>query len=374
MNLYRLLGPKGIQFDFLIHGDAPCDYEPEIRALGGEVYRLPARFNGLNGVAYRRWCREFFAAHPEHPIVHGHIGSSAAIYLDEANRAGRITIAHAHCENLPLSPTQLGTRFFSFGTRFVADWFLACSRAAGLDRFGRRVVEGPRFHVIANGINTEAFRCTPEDHREAKRRFLAMGGWNAKGASPVLHLEEGEVPLILGTVGRLTKIKNQRVLLGMVKRLNDLGVPTLAIIVGRGELEDTLMREARDLGIEGRCLFFGVTDDVKAILDVFDVFVLPSLKEGLPVAAVEAQAAGLPALISADIPEEAVLLGTTFRIDLAAGVDVWADAALEDFLIEGERIPCASEIVRKEGYDIHDGAEWLARFYESLIANGKPRS
>jgi len=89
MNLYRAIDRTKVQFDFLVHEQRVCDYDEEIKDLGGEVFRGLPRFKVVNYSTYRDACRDFFSRHPEHPVVHGHIGSCAPVYLREAKRQGR---------------------------------------------------------------------------------------------------------------------------------------------------------------------------------------------------------------------------------------------------------------------------------------------
>ena len=101
MNLYRAIDRTKVQFDFLVHEQRVCDYDEEIKDLGGEVFRGLPRFKVVNYSTYRDECRDFFSRHSEHPVVHGHIGSCAPVYLREAKRQGRVTIAHSHSREVP---------------------------------------------------------------------------------------------------------------------------------------------------------------------------------------------------------------------------------------------------------------------------------
>ena len=132
MNLYRAIDRTKVQFDFLVHEQRVCDYDEEIKDLGGEVFRGLPRFKVVNYSTYRDECRDFFSRHSEHPVVHGHIGSCAPVYLREAKRQGRVTIAHSHSQKFPLSVTELGFRALAYPVRRVADNFIACSMEAGL--------------------------------------------------------------------------------------------------------------------------------------------------------------------------------------------------------------------------------------------------
>lgn len=137
MNWYRHQDHSDIQFDFLVHADDPGAFDEEIRSLGGRIFRVPA-FNGLNGVAYCKAVRSLLAEHPEWEVIHGHIGSTASRYLGEARNAGRVTIAHSHNTNGPVSPSELPFRFLSAPTRRVARDFLAAQTRPELIVLGSR--------------------------------------------------------------------------------------------------------------------------------------------------------------------------------------------------------------------------------------------
>lgn len=394
MNAYRAVDRSRVQFDFLVHEQRECDYDAEIEALGGRVYRELPRFTGLNGREYRRAVRAFLGQHPEHSVIHGHIGSSAAIYLDEAKRANRLAIAHSHAQNYPLSAGELAFRVLSFPVRFKADYFLACSEQAGLDRFGRAVVESDRFHVLRNGINVDAFSCTNEQHERAKQELIRTLGLSATFCAPKsskscepgkadlgLRAEaqdlcaegvrkrsgEAGAPVLIGHVGRFDPVKNHGFLLEVFAQLKrELPDPVL-LLVGRGPEEEAVRERARAAGIEDSVRFLGVTDDVSAVLRALDAFVLPSFREGLSMAAVEAQAAGAPCVLSSGVPDEALLPGTPkVRLPLDAGAEAWAQA-VRQLVDQGEtsRVQGA-EAARAAGFDIRDTARWLQDFYEAI--------
>lgn len=343
MNLYRAINRDVIQFDFVVHEQRRCDYDEEIERLGGRIYRVP-RFTGVNAVSYRRSFRRFFDEHPEHPIIHGHIGSSCALYLAEAKRAGRYTIAHSHSQNFPLTPSQAAFRVLSYPTRFVADYFMACSCKAGTDRYGRRFSDEHRGKVLENGIDLALYACDEGAHVAAKTAFGLDG-----------------VPVI-GHVGRLAPEKNHEFLLKTVALVRKQLPDVRLVCVGRGPLLQQEQERARNLGIEDSVTFLGVRTDVPDLLRAFDIFVFPSVKEGLPISAIEAQASGVPSLLSTGVPDEAVVSSNVQRRPLDDGPQVWADRCIA--LLRG--LPPRRdhrEDVRAHGFDINDSARWLSAFY-----------
>lgn len=395
MNAYRAMDRSRVQFDFLVHEQRVCDYDEEIESLGGRVYRALPRITGLNGAAYRKAVRAFLAQHPEHEVVHGHIGSSAAIYLGEAKRAGRVAVAHSHAQNYPLSAGELAFRALSYPVRFKADYFLACSEQAGIDRFGRAVVEGERFHVLRNGIDVAAFACTDEQHRQAKQELCARLGIDGQAGGEAGRVAgDGSQKLVLvGHVGRFDPVKNHRFLVETFTQVKRDVPAAHLLLVGRGPEEAAIREQVRAAGLESSVHFLGVTDDVPAVLHGLDAFVLPSFREGLSMAAVEAQAAGVPCVLSDGVPDEAILPGTPVaRVPLADGLHVWVTAIEEAARIgAGPAWPAeasaggaepaeavaseqpgaydrilGAEAARGAGYDIHDTACWLQEFYERI--------
>lgn len=346
MNLYRRMDRTKIQFDFMVHENRECDYDTEITGLGGKIYRVP-RFNIANSFAYAHAFRSFFSSHTEHQIVHGHIGSSSAIYLSEAKRANRFTIAHSHNQNFPLSPTELAFRALTFPTRYIADYLMACSASAGTDRFGRQFLRTAHSSILRNGIDLDSYKLNPTV-RAATRESLGLG------TSPtIIH------------VGRLAPQKNHAFLLDIFTEVRRQVPDSQLLCIGRGPLEQDVRGQARSLGLDDAVNFLGVRDDVPELLSAADLFVLPSVREGLPLAAVEAQASGLPTILSTGVPEESVISSTAERMDLSAGPTAWAQRCIDLMLHEQPRHDHTVE-VRQAGFDICEVAGWLTEFYASI--------
>lgn len=348
MNLYRAINRDEFQFDFLVHEERLCDYDNEIQELGGRLYRLP-RLNGLNLLEYQYRCRVFFSEHPEYEVVHGHIGSSAVLYLREAKRAGCYAIAHSHSRNFLTGGMGAAFKALSYPTRFIADYFMACSMEAGADRFGAAVTRSNSFSVVNNGIKVENYTCNQSVH-EAMKRCLGLEN----------------VP-VFGHVGRLSEEKNHRFLFEVFSLIRQKLPEAVLMLAGRGPLEENLRREASGWGLDDSIRFLGVCDSVPDILKAMDVFIFPSRKEGLPLATVEAQAAGLPVVMSTGVPALAVVSSRAQRLALSEGASAWAETCVrmyEHTQTCGRRD--AVDEVRAHGFDVADTALWLTAFYDSV--------
>lgn len=346
MNVYRSINRAQIQFDFLVHEDRECAYDAEIMRLGGNIYHLP-RFIGLNLIEYRAKCRRFFNEHHDFAVVHGHIGSSAAIYLSEAKRVGLFTVAHSHNTN----SKGLAHIFFavmSYPTRYIADAFFACSPEAGIDRFGKRITSRASYRVVNNGIIVDHYRFSEARRTEARIK---------------LGLDESTPAFC--HVGRFAIQKNHPFLFKVFARIVSLCPNAQLLLVGGGCLEEDYKGQVENLGISDQVRFLGVLDDVAPVLMASDVFIFPSLWEGLGIAAIEAQASGLPCLLSSSLPKMSKATPVARFLNLEEGAQAWAREAIKSLEIPSEnRLVCADD-VKQAGFDIADTTSKLSAFYLS---------
>lgn len=346
MNYYRAIDRDRIQFDFLVHTDRHCDFDDEIEALGGRIHRLP-RFTGLNYFQYKNACKRFFATHPEIDIVHGHIESCASIYLPAAREQGLMTICHSHQAKGPLSPFEIAFRLATVRNKHSADLYMACSQKAGIDRFGSTVVESDRFSVLNNAIDLTTFDSTEEQR---------------------LHMKEtlgvSKRP-VFGHVGRFTEAKNHLFLIDVFAKIVDEVPDAQLLLVGRGEQEKMIRDIIGKKGLSDSVQFLGIRDDIPQVMAAMDVFLLPSLWEGLPVVAIEAQASGLPSLISSNISSEAAILPSTEMLPIT-NADLWASEAIARLEIERMNKGQIEQALVSHGYEITSAAEKLSNFYLNL--------
>lgn len=335
MNYYRHMNRSRVQFDFLVHRDFEADYEAEIRELGGRIYRLPP----MNPFSpdYLGKLDAFFAEHREYRIVHCHLDCMAGVPLKAAKKHGvPVRIAHAHSNSQTKDAKYPVKLFFKRNIPKYATDLLACSRAAGEWMFC-----GDDFQVMNNAIDTAAYAVSPETAAEVRRE---------------LNIPADTV--VVGHVGRFDPPKNHEYLLRIFARLPE---NTRLLLVGDGQLRPAAEKQAHELGIAHRVIFTGVRADVPRLLQAMDVFVFPSIYEGLPVSLIEAQASGLPCLISDKVPIECKKTELVCQIPLSAGAESWAEAALE---AAGSPRTDTSARIREAGFDIVRNARWLREFYE----------
>ena len=345
MNLYRAVDRNTVQFDFVEHGNAPAVYDEEILSMGGRVYRCP-KFSGKNLIAYRNWWDDFFDLHAdEYEIVHGHIGSTASIYLSSAKKNGLFTIAHSHNTNAPLNPKELAYRLLSYPTRYTADYFFSCSRQAGIDRYGKKIADdSSKLSVMNNAVDTAKFAFSSEK-REKIRSCYGLD--NSK--------------LVIGHVGRFAQAKNHEYLIDIFREIRTENQNAKLLMVGDGELRSNIENKVKEYGISVSVIFAGIQEHVDEYMSAMDVLVFPSVFEGLPVTLVEAQTSGLPCFISENIPADAVIVPEIVKVlSLDDKLEVWASQIKVNNSDDRRQY---AEIVKQRGFDIESNAEKLTAFY-----------
>lgn len=337
MNYYRHVDRTLVQFDFLVHRRERADFDDEIEALGGKIYRLPRLVPWSR--RYLSALNRFFDAHPEYRIVHVHQDCLSSVILKAAARHHvPVRIAHSHNANQDRNlkyPVKLWYRRSI--PRYAASLF-ACGKDAGDWMF-----RGAPYQIIHNAIDAAAYSFDSETRAEMRCQ---------------LDLTD---KLAVGHVGRFNPQKNHPFLLDIFAALLKKEPTAVLLLVGGGEDMPVIQAKAQALGIAGHVRFLGVRSDVADLMQAMDVFVFPSRYEGLPVTMVEAQAAGLPCLISDRVPPECILTdGLVDVLPLSAAPEAWAEEILKKRAFP--RTDRRAEIAA-HGFDISAEAGKLQEFY-----------
>jgi len=343
MNLYRNIDRNKVQFDFITHTENRCDFDSEIESLGGYIYHVP-KYTGINHFKYKKAWHDFFKQHPEYKIIHGHVRSTASIYLNIAKKFGLVTIAHSHSiASRGNGVEQFVKNIAQYSIRYKADYFFACSDEAGKWLFGKKAVKSNRYRLIKNAINTREFIFS-ESKRNEVRKYLNI-----------------EDKFVIGHVGSFTYPKNHNFLIQIFNEVQKRNKFAVLLLVGEGELRSEIEKQISDIGLKDKIIFVGKVSDVSAYLQAMDVFVFPSLFEGLGMAVIEAQAAGLPCVVSDNVPKEAYVTDLINVISLKRSAEFWASEVLN--CCNGNTRANMSDIIKKAGYDICDSAKKLEIFY-----------
>lgn len=345
MNYLRNMDCSKFQMDFLLHRSERGAFEEEVKEYGCQVFHVPA-LHPLKLNAYRKEVQSFFQEHSDYDIVHGQTSEIGAIIYEEAEKQKiPVIIAHAHLAKMNWdvkSPFRLVWRRL---TRQFADTYFTCSQDAAVWLFGKKGAK--RAWQMNNAIDTEIFRYNPAV-RENIRRQLDL-----------------KTELCFLCVARFQKQKNHLFLLEVFSQIIKLQPDAKLFLVGDGELKNAIEKKMDDLNLRNSVLLLGLRSDVNVLLQAMDVFLMPSLFEGLPVSLVEAQASGLHCVISDTISEESILIDDLVRmISLKDSPKKWAEEiiAFSDY----ERKD-TSPLILEKGYDIRENAKRLEQKYVELL-------
>lgn len=343
MNIYRKIDRSRFQFDFLVHIQEDGAFDKEILELGGRIFHAP-KYRLWNHFAYCNWLEFFFRCHPEFKIVHGHQYNTASVYLAVAKKMGRRTIAHSHNTSNGHGIIAKVKNVMRKNLNKVVDTKLACSDDAGKWLYG----EEASYTIIANGIDCDRYAYN-ENTREEIRSILGINGRT----------------VVLGNVARFCPVKNHAFLVDVFDEYHKTNPNSKLLLVGDGPLYPDIQKLVTSKGLNEKVIFLGVRSDIPQLMNAMDVFLLPSLHEGLPVTLVEAQAADLPCVVSDCISDEAIIVSEIVKKSLLGNnLTPWIEA-ISSFA--GRKRVDRREMIKQSGFDIGAVANSMARIYSEYL-------
>ncbi len=287
MNVARRTDPQVVELTFVKHSPEPGHYDDEIRRLGHKTVVCAGTRRPLR---YARTFRKLLEGpQGRFDAVHAHVGNFSALPLAVAWGARiPVRVAHSHSDSrYAQASASLPRRAYLAATRAVirsaATLGLASSEEACLSLYRRGAVRGGKFQVMPTGIDLDPF--------------------TGPSAGLRTELALDEATLVVGHIGRFMPVKNHRFLVAIAAELKRLGCDARLVLVGEGPLRAQVEADVRAAGLADVVLFLGVREDVAQLFATFDVFLLPSLYEGVPITLLEAQASNCPCLISSRISE-----------------------------------------------------------------------
>ena len=345
MNLYRHIDRTKVQFDFLVYHQERGIYEDEIESLGGHVFRIPDIHDLRDHI---KGAREFFAQHKEFAAVHNHMQSSGGFICREAHRAGvGMIIYHSHFGPLPIFANGPKWTFQRLRNIMVdklslhsSTHFLACGEeaATAIPANYKPVI------ILRNAIDLDTFRYDP--HTRDKIRSS----------------EDCDNKLIVGNVARFDDNKNQSFAVDIIQQLLKMELNCELWLIGDGIRRQQIEGKVREQNLQEYVRFLGVRTDVNELLQAMDVFLFPSIAEGLPVSCIEAQAAGLPCVFSDGFDPNTVITDNCAVVSLQQSPAEWAKTIVRMSKIK--RCDTSARI-REVGYDIQETSKYMEKFYLS---------
>lgn len=341
MNVYRNIDRTQVQFDFLLHKNEGNAFAEEIEALGGKIFFVPARNKGI--LKNRRALDAFFKNHPEYKVVHQHESSLSYIepLIAARNNGVKIRAIHSHS-------TRMGNNIIhkllhnvnALNIDKIATHYLACGNLAGKWFYGHSKVK-ENFKVVINGIKLSNFEY------DETARIAARNLWGI----------ENDVTVYCHA-GRFDWVKNHDFLIDIFNAIVKIDDKSKLILVGDGVLREEVEKKVIKLNLLGKVLFLGFRNDINQIMQASDAVILPSIYEGFPVTAIEAQAAGLPFFMSDTVSKEALIKSNSMAISLNETADEWAAKITANL----NKMP-DNQIMYEKGFDIESVANYLLRLY-----------
>lgn len=344
MNYYRHIDRTKIQFDFVCDDDSTNIPYDEIEALGGKVILIPPYQKVFQ---YQKQLKKVLNE-GGYQIVHSHINTLSVFSLFAAKCANTsIRIAHSHSTtNKKEKKKNLMKQFLRPFSKIFATDYMCCSELAGRWLFGNNVYDRGEVYLLNNAIDIDKFKYNDTVREEVRKE---------------LNIKKDT--LVIGHIGRFVEQKNHCFLIDIFNEVYKKNGDILLLLVGQGPKVKEVKNKIEQLGLQKNVLSLGQRNDANRLYQAFDIFVLPSLYEGLPVVGVEAQAAGLLCVFSNNMTKETKVLNTTQFLSLNNTAEIWGETLLQSIKLF-QRKDTTDEI-RENRYDINIEVKRLEQFYSS---------
>lgn len=345
-NIGYYADPSRFRIDYLVFGDEIGSYEADLLAKGCKIYHWQTP-----GAGYWRYYRQLvrLMREKQYDVVHCHTMFNSGIVLLAAKRCGiPIRIAHSHSIRGPEHRGLVKTSYEAMMRRWIlryATHCIGCGQAAGNWLFGEASFQ-KRGIVLLNGIELEQFRFDPRIREKLREKHQLTGR------------------IVIGHVGHLAAVKNQIFLLRLLPELLSRQPDAHLILLGEGGDRAMLEQEIRRLQIEKAVTMTGNVSNVNEYLSLMDVFIFPSLYEGMPLAVVEAQANGLPCIISDRVPRDVYLTDLVQPLPLDCDQSDWIQAVINAKRADPE---ASLRQLCQSGFDLYNMLDKLYTIYQGTM-------
>lgn len=313
MNVLRNMKSKDITFDFLVFDSNPGFYDEEVKEKNCNIYYLKSISNvGLKN--YLNQLIDFFKQN-KFDVVHSHMDWQGGFIAYAAHKAGiKKIVVHSHADQKMFCtdiPHKIMVHINKNLINKYADYCLACSKEAGESLF-----KGD-FKVLFNGVDLQKFQNPNLELMEQIKSEFNID----------------VLDIVLGSVGSLSSNKNQIFLIELLAELVKNRPNYKLVLVGQGSEEKNLKKRVKELNLEDHVIFTGIRQEIPEFMNIFDIFLFPSIHEGLGIVAIEAQASGTPCIVSDTIPRS-VLVNENLISFCKLDLNVWKKRILDRLLFK----------------------------------------
>ena len=336
MKLYRKIDRNFYQMDFCVNIKEEGFYDKEILEMGGRIYHIPSKSENLR--EFKKQLAELIKNEKYEFVLRVTSNTMGFMDLKIAKKAGAKVCAARSSNSSDAEGVKakivhfIGRKLYS---RYV-DVKIAPSDLSAIYTFGKKEYEKKKVCILKNAVDLDIYK-----YSETERKMIRKE----------LGISDGE--LVCGHIGRFSKQKNHKYLIEVFSKVLEKRSDAKLILIGKGELEEEIIEQCEKFRIRNKVLFLGVRSDIPALLSAMDVFIFPSLYEGMPNTVIEAQATGLPCIIANTITKEANVLGTVKFLPLSNSTDLWVNEIMNISKIRYE----SKETFINKGYEINSSVE-----------------
>ena len=348
MNYYQNIDRTKVQFDFLVESTSRIIDKDKIESMGGHVVIIPSYKNPLK---YVQTLTKIFKEN-KYDIVHSNMNTLSYFTLKAAKRAGiKVRIAHSHSTSNPNEFTRnfIKNTLRPLSKKYATNYF-ACSELAGRYLFGDKTFDKDKVIVINNGIDVDKFKYNEEYNISLRKEF---------NISPTTK--------VIGHVGRFVSQKNHIYLIDIFKEIHDKDNDTKLLLLGDGPLLEDIKNKVHSYNLDDSVIFAGIHSDIYRYYSVMNIFIFPSLYEGLGLTGVEAQVSGLYCLVSSNITHELQTTSNIEFLDIKDSPQAWASRSIE--LLSNNTIDRSITYKEIEGtkFDINSEGNKLVGYYQEML-------
>lgn len=344
LNYYEKVNKKEYLFDFITHGKVE-DFHAEIITTGSKIYYLKT-IRQIGIIKYFYQLKRVIESN-NYDIVHIHIGHLTGVYAMMFRIIGhRHIICHAHTTKCVNNKHSMFMPIFRKLSVLFSDNCIACGKKAGDFCFGNN-----KYVIMNNALDFKKFKDITDKQVHIKKQELGLENCDK----------------IIGHVGLFSSIKNHEFIINILEELVKKEDDIKLVLVGEGKLKKQIESLVYRKRLTDKVLFLGNRQDVYILMKMFDVFILPSIHEGLPVVGIEAQAAGTYCIFSQGIDSSVDLgIGIVTFLPIDQGINCWVDkisCILNNNNISTDMI---YEKLIEKGYEITATAVELQHIYRSI--------